>query len=539
MKKTFALNRRINFRLLFLLSLYLVLILIIINYINVHYFNNRMEDCIQDQVLQASNLIKKSTRVSMLKNQRDDLAAIMEDLTKVRYIEGVRIYNKKGTIMFSGDSAEIHHTVSIEDEQCIFCHPSSQAKGTIYQENQFRMCESENSHRVLGLIIPIENAPDCYQAECHAHGEEEKILGLLDIRTSLKRLDENTADARKKSLLSFLFVTALTLIIFERIIHNQIKLPISKLVYGTEQVANLNLDYHIDIKSPEEMEKLSTSFNKMTDKLKQAQQQLQEWSNTLEDRVRKKSEELERAQKQLISAEKLASMGKLAAVVAHEINNPLSGVLTYAKLLIRNLKQSSSAETIAEALKNLVVIRDESERCGNIVKNLLIFSKKSLGRISRQDLKDLMDKSLDLIHHSLELKNIRIHKEYSDADTTLNCDAAAIEQMFVALLVNAVEACPKNGGLLQLRISRNQIEKLFRVEIEDNGEGIDTDVLPHIFEPFFSTKNGEKSVGLGLAVVYGIVESHHGKIEVKSEPAKGTCFIIKFPFNGHSENQVS
>ncbi|UCE08410.1 MAG: HAMP domain-containing protein [bacterium] len=385
----------------------------------------------------------------------------------------------------------------------------------------------------MGLINPIENEPDCFNAACHAHSKDEKLLGFLDIKMSLKELDKSAAETRTKTLIFSGILVLLTTIALGRVIRNQIQRPISKLIYGTHQVADLNLDYSIDIDSTDEMGDLARSFNKMTKKLKQAKEELQEWSSTLEYKVKKKTKELERAQNQLILAEKMSSMGKLAAIVAHEINNPMSGILTYAKLSIKNLDNSPNQELIKDSIQNLKIIRDESKRCGEIVKNLLLFSKRSFGDTSENDLKLILDRSIELVRHSIEMKDMKLIKDYTNDDATLFCDPAAIQQMIIAMLINAVEASLPEGGELRIRLNRIDSKKILRLEISDNGIGIPAAVMPHIFEPFYSTKESEKSTGLGLAVVYGIVERHGASIDVQSQENEGTTFIIDFPINSN------
>ncbi|HEX9975267.1 MAG TPA: ATP-binding protein, partial [bacterium] len=440
-------------------------------------------------------------------------------------------YNKKGRIEFSEDPGELYKTVDINDEQCIFCHASNEAIGAIPKENRFREIRTQEGERVLGLINPIENEPDCYTADCHAHSKDEKLLGLLDIKMSLSVVDKNATETRTKALIFSGLLVMLTTVAFGRVIRKRIQRPISKLIYGTRQVADLNLDYTIEINLDNEIGDLARSFNKMTKKLKQAQEELQEWSNTLEYKVTEKTKELEKAQKQLILAEKMASMGKLAAVVAHEINNPMSGILTYAKLCIKNLQNSPSPESINDSIANLKTIRDESKRCGDIVRNLLLFSKRSFGEKSKHDLKSIVDKSIELVRHSIEMKDMKLIKDFTNDDAALVCDPDAIQQMMIAILINAIEASPAKGGELKLGLQRSDSEQLFRLEIADNGVGIPEDVLPHIFEPFYSTKDSDKNTGLGLAVVYGIVERHGGSIDVQSQANRGTTFTINLPTN--------
>ncbi|MBN2008718.1 HAMP domain-containing protein [candidate division KSB1 bacterium] len=489
-----------------------------------------MEKLIRDNAIQSSNLILQSTRNSMLHNQRNDLASMITNLGKVQYFKSIRIYNKMGRIEFTSDSTELYQVVDKDVEQCIFCHDSEHAKGTIPKENRFRETKPINGYRMLGLINPIENEPQCSNADCHAHYPNEKLLGLLDFQISLERLDRTKADVTNFAIISFILLTLVSLFVFSRIVRTQIQQPVSKLIDGTQQIAELNLDHRIDVNSSDEIGKLAEAFNFMIAKLKAARTELTEWSNKLEQRVQEKTKKLQEANKQLIMAEKLSSMGKLAAVVAHEINNPLSGILTYAKLLIRNLENSPDQQQIDDSIKNLKIIRDESKRCGDIVRNLLLFAKSSFGKRSLNTLQEIINKSVQLIQHSINLKNVTLVKEYADEDIVIECDAPAIEQMMIALLINAVEACPEKQGELVIGIRREN-DMSVEISLKDNGCGIDEDLLPHIFEPFFSTKGGEHSVGLGLAVVYGIVENHYGTINVESKKGQGTTFRIFLPIN--------
>ncbi len=466
----------------------------------------------------------------MLHNYRNDLASIIRNISREQFIKNIRIYNKAGQIKFSSDPAEIDKAVSKDDEQCIFCHTSDHAKGTISKENRFREIPSTSGVRYLGLINPIETEPACYNADCHVHSPDEHLLGLLDFTLSMQRLDENKAKVQLYSFILFAFVTIVSMLIFARIIRIQIQRPISKLIHGTHQIAELNLDYSINMDRPAEMVRLAESFNIMVKKLKAAQDELQRWSDTLEQRVLEKTQELKKANDQLLMAEKLSSMGKLAATVAHEINNPLSGILTYANLIIRLLEGQPDTVQIEQSLKNLKIIRDESKRCGDIIQNMLLFAKSSFGRRSHNNLIDIVEKSVQLVQHSMEMKNVKLVKSLPEQQILFECDASAIEQMFVALLINAIEACPGKNGELKLTVQSDH-RTYIEIMIADNGIGIDDELLPHIFEPFFTTKRNGRSVGLGLAVVYGIVENHYGTIEVESKRNKGTTFRIQFPLN--------
>jgi two-component system NtrC family sensor kinase len=221
--------------------------------------------------------------------------------------------------------------------------------------------------------------------------------------------------------------------------------------------------------------------------------------------------------------------------VAHEINNPMAGILTYAKLSLRNLSSSPTENAIADTIENLRVIRDEAKRCGDIVKNLLVFSKKSYGEMSKQDLRPIIDRSIELARHSVQTKNITLRQEIMAENTLLHCDAAAMQQMFLVFLMNAIEAVPAEGGEIAVRVRDSEKNGNLSIEIEDNGTGITSQDLPHIFEPYYTTKDSAENTGLGLAVAYRIiVDQHRGRVSVRSKPGEGTTFTIELPIGESS-----
>jgi two-component system NtrC family sensor kinase len=519
----------ISLKLFLLLTFLTVFVFSIIIYINTEFYTDQIENNIRDHAIQASNLIKQSLHYSMLKNEREELAIVISNIGKEQYIDNIRILKKGGRVEFSSDPNELYKTFDIKREQCIICHTNGQTKGIIPKENQFRERRSPEGDRFIGLINPIENGPDCYNAACHAHIKDEKLLGYLDIKISLKDLEKSKKNTRTKALIFSGILILLSTIALGRIIRNQIQRPISKLVDGMHHVADLDLDYAVDVDSTDDIKDMALTFNKMTRKLKQAQQELKQWSNTLEEKVKEKTRELENAQRQMLFVEKMASMGKLAAVVAHEINNPMSGILTYAKLLIKNLQGNPSREILADSVENLKIIRDESKRCGEIVQNLLTFSKTSNGEKTANNLKSILEKSIELVQHKFEMIEAKLIKDFASEDTMMHCEPSAMQQIIVALLINAYEALPQKGGEVKIGLYCDKAKHMFRLTVSDNGAGIPEDVLPRIFEPFYTTKDGSRNTGLGLAIVYGNVRRYSGSIDVKSKVNIGTTFIINLP----------
>ena len=251
----------------------------------------------------------------------------------------------------------------------------------------------------------------------------------------------------------------------------------------------------------------------------------------LYENIKKAYEELKEAQEQVIRSEKLASLGKLAATIAHEINNPLSGVLTYIRLMMKLIaKDRFRAEKIEDISRYLSTMESETSRCGEIVKDLLAFSRQSKTAIETHDIREIIERSLALIAHELELEEIKVVKKIEPNLPNVQCDSKQIQQVLLNLMGNASEAMAK-GGTLTVTVKRSERQGYLDVVISDTGCGISKKNLKNIFEPFFTTKQEGKGVGLGLSIAYGIIARHNGSIEVKSELNKGSSFKVVLPIS--------
>jgi len=241
--------------------------------------------------------------------------------------------------------------------------------------------------------------------------------------------------------------------------------------------------------------------------------------------------ELKMAQEQMIQTEKLASLGKLAATIAHEINNPIAAVLTYTKLLAKLTDRNLFVpERLEDITRYLTTMESETARCGEIVKNLLAFSRQSKITIENHDIAGIIDRTLALISHDLEIKGIQFNKTIHPNLPEVKCDFKLIQQALLNIIYNASDAMP-NGGILTVTADKSPgTRRSVEVAISDTGSGIAEEDLENIFEPFFTTKEEGKGVGLGLSVVYGIITRHNGTVAAESEPGKGSIFRVCLPF---------
>jgi len=246
--------------------------------------------------------------------------------------------------------------------------------------------------------------------------------------------------------------------------------------------------------------------------------------------IKEAYQELKEVQEQIVWTEKLASLGKLAATIAHEINNPLAGVLNYTRLIIKQLSRNRfSPEKLEGILRYLTIMESETARCGEIVKDLLAFARRTKITMESNCIEDIINKTLGLISHELEIKELQLKKNIAPNLPKVKCDFKQIQQVLLNLMYNASEAMP-NGGILTITANRaNGTKAMIEVSISDTGCGISKKDMEKIFEPFFTTKEEGKGVGLGLSVVYGIIAKHHGTISVESEPGKGSTFKVRLP----------
>ncbi len=518
----------ISAKLLLLVSVTLIATFGILGFLNIRLHRKHLEAQTLAAAERMSDVIKRSTSSYMMRNDRNGLYDMMSTMADEPGVVRLRIINPEGRISFSTDPNEVDQMVNKSAEACYGCHAQAQPLTRLNRPDRFRIFRASSKERVLGIITPIENNASCSTAECHAHPASQQILGVLDTSLSLAKADADNAHGSQLmliytvaasciiALLSFLFVW--------KIVHN----PLKKLKHGTERLRAGDLGYQIEVGSNDEIGEVSSSFNSMSYELFCARQEITAWALTLEERVEEKTRELRRAHEQMLQAERMVAIGKLAAVVAHEINNPLAGILTYAKLIRRWFEKGiSGEEKKKEVVDSLDLIAGESRRCGELVKNLLTFSRTSPISLEKADLNSVIERCVKLIEHKSELAAIHLQVELASDLPPVYCDAAQIEQVLLALCMNAIDAMPRGGNLWLKSTHLNDTE--IQLTVRDDGIGIPESVLRNLFEPFMTTKEVGKGVGLGLAISKGIVDRHGGKIEVESKPGQGTTFRITLP----------
>lgn len=511
----------------------MIVIFVVLGYQTVRLHMRHLEDMTIASAERISETIKRSTHYYMLTNHRDAVYRTITTIGAQPTISKIRIFNKEGRISFSTDPGEMNTFVDKRGEACYACHAQEQPLTKLNRPDRMRIYRRSNGERIIGLINPIENEPSCYSADCHVHPSSQRVLGVLDVTMSLAKVDEMKAQGQRRMVASFVVGILISMGTVGLFVWFLIHRPIKELIAGTHRVAAGDLDHKIKVSSHDQLGELAESFNRMTDGLKQANAEILDWTKTLEARVAQKTAELNRAHEHMIQVERMASIGKLAAIVAHEINNPLAGILTYAKLLLKRVKSNGGSmgerETTAQHLE---MIATESARCGEIVKNLLQFSRQTAIDLQPHDVNDIILQSLRLVQHKMHLMNLEVRTQLGDHIPELICDSQLLKQALLALLINACEAMSQGGGLIEVFSNYLPDRNAVEIRVHDNGIGMDEETRKHMFEPFFTTKEQGKGVGLGLAVVYGIVNQHSGEIEVESALGKGSTFTLRLPKAG-------
>jgi len=490
-------------------------------------------------VTQAADLfgetIKSSTWRAMLEDRRGDAYSIMEIIGRQPGIERVRIFDKQGRITFSTREQERGALVDKKADACTACHQADQPLSRVAGPSRARVFQN-GGHRVLGMVTPVHNDPSCYTAACHAHSPGQQVLGVIDVGISLADMDRELLAFRRASLSVTALAVLLLAAFFYVFAQRQVVRPVAALVQGTQRVARDQLDVEIRTDSRGELGLLAASFNDMTRSLRRLENELRHLMEGLEGQVEERTAELKTAHEHLVRSEKLSSLGKLSASIAHEINNPLAGILTFAKLMIRTLEQGPPDDAARRTLiKNLALVQRETERCSAIVRNLLDFARERPLQLKEVDVNHVVEESLHLIANQIAMQGVTLERDLARVPPVA-ADYGQLRQAFVNIALNACEAMGKGG---RLAVATRPVPDGGAVEISfaDDGPGIPPEVMRKIFDPFFTTK--EKGTGLGLSVVYGIVERHQGRVEVESVVGKGTRFTIRLPAAGRGERAGS
>ncbi|HSB05791.1 MAG TPA: ATP-binding protein [Thermodesulfobacteriota bacterium] len=490
-------------------------------YLNIRSLSQQMIDKTEEEAFNLSETIRLSIRNAMIKDRRDEYQRIIDDVAERKGISEVRIFNKLGEITVSSDKSKVGTVVDKKAEACFGCHREDEARVLLPSDSKTRIYHRENQS-LLGLINPIYNESPCYPC----HPKNLNVLGVLDTTISLEGFEKEKARIYTRMITTGIISVLLLSFLLSLMVTRFVNRPIDKLRVATKKAADGNLDQAVSIRSHDELGELSESFNNMITELKRSRDAIEGWTQTLEHRVQERTHELQQVQDQLIHAGKMAALGELAAGVAHEINNPLTGVLTFSSLLLKKVDETHPWK------KDLETIVQQTSRCRNIVKGLLDFARQRKPDKKEWDIHTLIERTIRLVEQQAPFQNIQIIKQFKTDLPMLYLDGDQIQQVFMNIILNAGDAMSKKGGTLTIKTESK--DGTAEVSFTDTGAGISKEHLSKLFDPFFTTKETGKGTGLGLAISYGIIQSHGGDIKVESEGGKGTTFRIKLPIESRN-----
>jgi two-component system NtrC family sensor kinase len=518
------------------ISVYLSIVFsVVVAVFSLVFFQLRQEELlklISTHVTQISETIVASTRYTMLVNKRDVAEKIIDDIAKQNNLVRVRVISSDGTIIHSKKHSETGYSVEQTEEPCLQCHRSSTPLQTVPPEQHWKVSDTGDGHRVMSVMQPIRNEPSCSSASCHEHAPRQTVLGVVDVAYSLDEIDQSLkAYAVRFIGIALLCILGLSIgvgFMLRRLVY----VPLNDLDGAAQRISAGELEQYVPVRSRDDFGRVAGSFNTMTAALHESRMQMEELVLSLESKVEERTRELLAARAEVAQGVKLAAIGVLASGIAHELNNPLTGVLTFTSLMRKKAAEGS------EDAEDLDLVIRETKRCASIIKRLLDFAREKVPSSGFYQLNQVVDDTVRMVDKPAALQQVRIVCELDDALPEIWGDADLIKQVVMNLLVNAQQAIA-GSGVVTVRTRRCSDaahphddaghSRLVELTITDTGCGIPAAHLERIFDPFFTSKEVGKGTGLGLSVSYGIVRTHGGRISVESTVGEGSTFHVFLP----------
>lgn len=519
--------RSVGFKLIFMIVTFSILCVGVFVYLLDKELRSEYEGDLFAQASEIGLRINQDIRDGMILHGTTDTRGTLKNIGYQTIVRRVRIFDNHGRIMASTDKRDPGKVIQMSDKMCKSCHVVNgkmlPMKDTKWKSQTVSIASDKT--RVANVTFSIPNKPDCSTSQCHAHSKSEPTLGLVNVEVSMKYIDRRIAARREKNFIFGLVLVLGLSSLGSLFVYLIIYLPVREIIRGIKEVTHGNLDRRITVLSTkDEIGYLARSFNKMTATVKVMTERLSEMNVALEKKVQQRTLELKKTQDSVMQSEKLASLGLMAAAIAHEINNPLTAVLTYSSLLMRG------AENDSELKEDLEVIVSETTRCREIVRGLLDFARETNVTQKPINVNELLQQTISLVAHQVTFQNIEISKNLANYLPNTVMDSDQVKQVFLNIMLNAADAMI-NGGTLYIHTAFDYERNEITIEFQDTGLGIAEHDINKIFDPFFTTKAKGKGTGLGLSVTYGIIQRHGGTIDVSSKLGKGTTFIISFPVN--------
>jgi two-component system NtrC family sensor kinase len=505
------------------------LLIVILSFIFWYAVSQKQKEDVMSIALKYGNSFidysKDSTHRSLLTDDREETQEHIQGLSTPEGVQSVMIFDHDGKVAFASNTDLIGTSVDRATISCRGCHKEPVKSGELLEQSRkWSVYKDKKDRTTLKILSPILNEPSCHTASCHAHPETQQVIGIVEAELSLAILDEALLK-QGLALTAYVIVFVIAVSLFLGIINYKIVTkPVNALAKGMDRVAGGDLDHSVHIKSLDEIGVLANTFNSMIKDLKAAREQRELWTQTLEEEVTKKTEEIRKTQAGLVQTEKLASLGRMAAGVAHEINNPLTGVVTFAHLMKKRFPPDTADS------EDLEVIIEQAERCAKIIKNLLTFARATPSEKGQININNVISRTMQLVKNQEKFHNVKFTLDLADATFVTHGDGTQFQQICLNMFLNAADAMNRRGDItVQTHQVEEEGKQFVEVIFTDTGSGIKEEDLSKLFEPFFTTKPVDKGTGLGLSVSHGIIKHLGGSIKVKSTLGKGTSFLVRLP----------
>jgi signal transduction histidine kinase len=481
------------------ISIVLVVVFGASSYIMFRIQSDQAMDATKQQAQILTRALKNTIRIGMESGHANSLISIFHTVGSLPGVEKMRVFNDDGVILYSAKLSEIGKLTDELD------YDTYRKPGP---DRSTPFLSGSTGHRSFCMVEPIENQPSCRR--CHPPARE--VLGVLDVCLSMEET-EKKIESNRLILLSFTgLAIILTALLNSILLKRFVTTPVTRLVKTMMSVEAGKLDVKVDVQSGDELGRLGTSFNEMIRKLAEAQSEIERFHH-----------------RQLARADRLASLGEMAAGIAHEIKNPLAGIYGAAQVLAREFPEGDVKREIVEEMMSLI------KRLDNTIRDMLNFSRYTEPRFAKGNLNDVIEKVMFLVQQIREGKRAKIVRDFDPAMPEIEMDAEQIKQVFLNLALNALQANP-DGCTLTIRTYSDvpeEIEELrhrtrfVMATISDDGPGIPADKLGKIFQPFFTTK--DTGTGLGLSMTRKILDMHDGWITAGNGPERGATFTVFLP----------
>ncbi len=529
------LGRGLAIKLIFYIGIILILTIGIFAYMNINLQRKHLIGEMQQDAVRLSQTIERSIKYDMLTARNDYIQKTLVDIGKQEGIEQIRIFDKKGKIIAADSMEEVGMLIDRDAEACYTCHKDREPLERISTPDRTRVFRLEEGYRVLGVINPIYNEPDCYNSECHFHPKDQNVLGVMDILISLARLDEQIGIGRKQILiyflLTFLFISGgsiLFIILF-------VNTPIQKLIEGTRKIAEGDLNYRIGSYRADEIGKLGKSFDEMTAELMKSREEIDRWNLKLKEEVRNATERLKKTNEELNKAnEQLRGLDNMKSDFMRRMEHGSRSHLAVIQSCLSLILRQHYSELGEEQIDLIKTAKRRSSTLLELLDDILILSyrksAKDVYSMEPVQLSEIIQKIVDDVQAQAQKKNIMINVQIPVDFPHVLADRKALNEVFSNLLSNAVKYTEERGTI---NVAANQKKGSVEIEVSDTGIGIDSENLSKILDEFYRAPNAKsckvEGTGLGLAIVKEIVEAHGGELKVKSELGKGSAFTVSFP----------